>query len=153
MPGDIRIRIIGQHHRDLLVRMYDRFDPLGDALGLPPRVSEARHTWVRDALHHPMNLAAFSPAGEAVGHCFLVPGDADAAGLAAFFHQEFRRTGIGTALVKAALQWATALRLRRVWSITPSGNLAAIRLQLRCGFRPANPVYTETTLEIDLHAA
>jgi RimJ/RimL family protein N-acetyltransferase len=153
MLGDIRIRIIGQHHRDLLLAMYDRFDPLGEALGLPPRVDEARRAWVQAALHHAVNLAAFSPAGEAAGHCFLVRGDADAAELAVFVHQEFRRTGVGTALVKAALQWAAALGLRRVWSLTPSGNIAAIRLQLRCGFRPANPIYAETTLEIDLRAA
>jgi hypothetical protein len=69
--ADIQIRGIGAPQRDLLIAMYDRFDPLGAALGLPPRTAEARCDWIGSALGQKVNVAAFSPAGEVVGHCFL----------------------------------------------------------------------------------
>ena len=46
MESDIRVRAIALPQRDLLIEMYDRFDPLGGALGLPPRAAEARHEWM-----------------------------------------------------------------------------------------------------------
>jgi hypothetical protein len=70
MDGNIRIRAVGLPLRDLLIEMYDRFDPLGVALGLPPHRGEARREWIGAALGHKMNLAAFSPSGAIVGHCF-----------------------------------------------------------------------------------
>jgi RimJ/RimL family protein N-acetyltransferase len=153
MADDIHIYPVVRSDLDLLIGMYDRFDPLGEALGLPPPAPEARHQWIGEALSNRVNLAAFSPAGEVVGHCFLVEDDNGSAELAVFVHQKFRRRGIGTALVKAALAAKTAAGLQRIWALTASDNMAAIRLQLKCGFRPASPVFAETTLEIDLNAA
>jgi RimJ/RimL family protein N-acetyltransferase len=60
---------------------------------------------------------------------------------------------VGTALVRAALKWAGAAGLRRVWSATSCDNRAALRLQQRCGFRLANATVRETELEIELPAA
>ena len=71
MYADIRIRAAGPPQRDLLIRMYDRFDPLGLALGLPPRTAEARREWIERALGHKVNVAAFSPTG---GLGSLLPG-------------------------------------------------------------------------------
>ena len=153
MDADIRIRAVGLPQRDLLIGMYDRFDPLGAALGLPPRRAEARREWIGVALGHKVNLAAFSPAGEVVGHCFLVADKAGSAELAIFVHQEFRRRGVGTALVKAALESEGVAGLRRVWTLTSSDNKVALRLQVRCGFRLTNSAFPETELEIDLPVA
>ena len=66
MNADIQIQAIGLPQRDLLITMYDRFDSLGAALGLPPRTAEARHTWIGSALGQIVNVAAFSPDGEVV---------------------------------------------------------------------------------------
>jgi RimJ/RimL family protein N-acetyltransferase len=52
--------------------------------------------------------------------------------------------------MKAALTWATAVGIRRVWSLTSSDNKAALRLQLNCGFRLRASSFGETELEIDL---
>lgn len=150
MDDDIRIRVVGPSQRDLLVRMYDRFDPLGLALGLPPPTAEARREWIGDTLRHGVNLAAFSPAGEVVGHCFLAADTAGSAELAIFVHQESRRRGVGTALVKAALEWGSAVGLLRVWSITSSENRAALHLQENCGFRMTRSAFPGAKLEIDL---
>ena len=152
MDTDIQIRAIGPPQRELLIATYDCFDPLGAALGLPPRNAEARRSWIGTALGHPMNVAAFSPAGEVIGHCFLAADKAGSAEMAVFVHQEYRRRGVGTALVKAALQWGGAVGLRRVWSMTSSANRAALRLQRSCGFRVAKSVSLEAELEIDLPA-
>jgi GNAT superfamily N-acetyltransferase len=148
--ADIQIRGIGPPQRGLLITMYDRFDPLGAALGLPPRTAEARCEWIGSALGQKVNVAAFSPAGEVVGHCFLAADKPASAEMAVFVHQESRRIGVGTALVKAALGWGGAEGLRRVWSLTSSDNRVALRLQKNCGFRLTKSVSLETELEIDL---
>ena len=133
--------------------MYDRFVPLGIALGLPPQRAEARREWIGAALGHTVNLAAFSPAGAVVGHSFLVPDNTGSAELAIFVHHEFRGRGVGTALVKMVLDWGAVEGLRRVWSLTSSDNKTALRLQQRCGFRLTNSASSETELEIDLPVA
>ena len=93
VDADIRIREVGLQQRDLLIGMYDRFDPLGAALGLPPRTAEARCEWIGSALGQKVNVAAFSPAGEVVGHCFLVCDRTGSAEMAIFVHQAFRWNG------------------------------------------------------------
>jgi RimJ/RimL family protein N-acetyltransferase len=148
MDTDIRIRAVGPAQRDLLIGMYDRFEPLGVALGLPPCGEDARRDWVGSALRQRLNLAAFSPAGEVMGHCFLAAGKAGSAELAIFVHQKFRGRGAGTALVKAALEWGGVAGLRRVWTLTAGDNQAALRLQEKCGFRVTNAAFPETELEI-----
>jgi RimJ/RimL family protein N-acetyltransferase len=149
MTDSIRIREIGPAQRDLLVGMYDRFVPLGAALGLPPPAPEERRAWVGRALAHKVNVAAFSPAANVVGHCFLAADQAGSAELAIFVDQEFRGRGVGTALVMAALEWGAETGLRRVWSLTSSDNRAALRLQERCGFR-VQAVSVEIEMEVDL---
>lgn len=135
MNADIQIRGIGPAQRDLLIAMYDQFDPLGAALGLPPHTAEARCEWIRNALGQKVNMAAFSAAGEVVGHCFLAADKPASAEMAVFVHQESRSIGVGTALVKAALGWRPAAELRRVWAVTAPDNRAALRLLMSCGFR------------------
>jgi RimJ/RimL family protein N-acetyltransferase len=153
MGGDIRILAVGRPQRDLLIEMYDWFEPLGAALGLPPSGEEQRCEWIDVALSHKMNLAAFSPAGAAVGHCFLVADEAGSAELAIFVHQEFRRRGVATALVKAVLEWGGVEGLRRVWTLTGSENTAALRLQERFGFRVTNSAFYGVELELHLPVA
>jgi RimJ/RimL family protein N-acetyltransferase len=153
MDTDVRIRAVGRRQRNLLMGMYDRFEPLGAALGLPPCREDSRHDWIGFALGHKVNVAAFSSAGEVVGHCFLVTDKAGSAELAIFVHQEFRRRGVGTALIKAALARGVVQGLRRVWTLTSSDNRPALRLQDKCGFRLTSSAFPETELEIDLRLA
>ena len=150
MNSDIQIRSIGPPQRDLLIAMYDRFDPLGTTLGLPPLTAEARYEWIGRALGQKVNVAAFSPVGEVVGHCFLAADKPASAEMAVFVHRRFRRIGVGTALVKAALDCGGAVGLRRVWSVNSSDNRVNLRLQENCSFRLTKSVSLETELEIDL---
>jgi RimJ/RimL family protein N-acetyltransferase len=150
---DIRIRRIVLSQRDLLVRMYDQFGPPGEALGLPPLTAMARRAWIRSALGHKVNVAAYSRDGQVVGHCFLVVDRPGSAELAVFVHPDFRRQGIGAALVMTTLDWGYAAGLRRVWSIAASDNRAALRLQQGCGFHLMKSNSQEAEMEIDLSVA
>jgi RimJ/RimL family protein N-acetyltransferase len=150
-PG-MRVESVSIPQRDLLVRMYDRFHPLAAALGLPPFAPEARRDWIAKALAQRWNFAAISPAGELIGHSFLVPSDLASAELAVFVDERFRRQGAGKALVQMALERAALDGLQRVWAITSPDNRAALRLLLRCGFRLANGGFDEAELQIDLPA-
>ena len=149
MDADIRILAVGPREFDLLLGMYDRFDPLGAALGLPPRTAAVRRSWIGDAVRQKLNVAAFSPEGEIVGHCFLASGDSGSAEMAVFVRQDSRMRGIGTALVKRALKWACAAGLRRVWGVTSFDNRAALRLLWRCGLRAAT-VSSVIEMEVEL---
>ena len=147
---DIQIQTVGPPQGNLLITMYDRFDPLGAALGLPPGTAEARHNWIGNALSQIMNLAAFSKAGEVVGHCFLVADKPGSAEMAFFVHQEYRMRGIGAALIKRALEWGRVAELERVWAMTTADNGAALRLLVRCGFRLRQSDFASVELDIDL---
>jgi RimJ/RimL family protein N-acetyltransferase len=149
MNGDVRIRTIGRPQRDLLVEMYDRFEPLGAALGIPPVEEERRREWAQSALSHEMNLAAFLPTGAVIGHCFLVVEKTGSAELAVFVRQEYRRRGVAAALVKTVLEWGTVEGLRRVWTLTGSENTPALRLQAKFGFRPTH--YAPSAIELEIH--
>jgi GNAT superfamily N-acetyltransferase len=131
--------------------MYDRFDPLGAALGLPPDTSETRHTWIGKALGQIVNVAAFSPAGEVVGHCFLAADNPGSAEIAVFVHQEFRRRGIGASLARWVLEWGRVAELESVRAVTASENRAALRLLMTCGFRLIRFDFGVSELDIDLH--
>jgi hypothetical protein len=50
VDAGFQVRPLELPQRDLLIGMYDRFDPLGEALGLPPRSAEARRDWIEAAL-------------------------------------------------------------------------------------------------------
>ena len=102
---DIQIRAIGPSQRDLLIRMYDQFDPLGVALSLPPHTVEARRAWIGGAAG-PQGEYSGILAGRG-GRRSLLPGSRQAGLRGAgdlFVHQESRRRGVGTALVKTALE-------------------------------------------------
>jgi RimJ/RimL family protein N-acetyltransferase len=88
-----------------------------------------------------------------IGHCFLAADKPGCAELAIFVDQEFRRKGVGTALVKTALERAELTGLRRVWTMTSSDNQAALHLQQKCGFRLTNFVFPAVELQIDLPVA
>jgi RimJ/RimL family protein N-acetyltransferase len=148
--SDIQIRAEGAIEQDLLVKMYDDFEPLGAAFGLPPFSADARRQWIVVALAHSVNVVALAADGAAVGHCFLAADRSGAAEMAIFVRQEYRRKGIGKALVRSALQRGAATGVHRVWSITSPENRAALRLQESCGFRVSKFVFPALELEIAL---
>src|SRR5215471_15365829 len=125
MDTGIRIRAVTSKDRSALISMYEGFSPMAAAFGLPPRSADARGTWISKALTQEINVAAFSPEGPIVGHCFLASDGPESAELAVFVRQEVRRRGIGGALVQAVLELACAAGVRRVWTMTAPDNRAS----------------------------
>jgi RimJ/RimL family protein N-acetyltransferase len=152
VDSHVQVRVAGPSDRDLLAAMYDGFEPLGVAFGLPPFSEEARRNWIAGALTNEVNVVALAD-GAVVGHCFLAADQSRAAEIAIFVRQEYRRRGIGRALVQSALEHGTRAGLRRVWSMTSPDNRPALRLQECCGFRLTKFAFPACELEIDLSPA
>jgi len=144
------IREIGSRERDRLLEMYESFDPIGAAQGLPPQGEDARRDWIDAALRQELNVGAFSDDGQLIGHCFLAADEADSAELAVFVHQDFRRKGVGSKLVAEALKGGCAAGFRRVWTLTSSDNVSAIRMLGKSGFQVTNPRFPAVELQIEL---
>lgn len=149
----IQLRPLTLSHCEILLQMYRSFDPLGLADGLPPRNEDGREVWIDRALQHDINVGAFSPVGDLLGHSFLATSGADEAEVAVFVQQGYRQRGIGIALVKAVLRWAEQKGLRRIWARSASENAPGMRLLKRCGFRFSQYVFPGIELDIELPAA
>jgi GNAT superfamily N-acetyltransferase len=131
----IQFRPLTLAHREILLRMYRNFDPLGLAHGLPPPCEESRQIWIDRALQQEINMGAFLPTGDLMGHSFLASSGAGEAEVAVFVQHGYHRRGIGTVLVKGVLQRAEQRGLRRILAMTARENVPALRLLKRCGFR------------------
>lgn len=88
---------------------------------------------VHDAADLPALLALDRARGEPLGLATLAPNgsDCELVTLDAFT----RRTGVGSALLTAAAEWARARGCRRLWLITSNDNLDAVRFYQRRGLR------------------
>lgn len=131
---EIAVRRLEEQDQPLLAKMYDTFDPLSEALGLPPKEPSRREAWLR-TLRDSLNLAVFVD-GKLAGHLALLAVDDDAAELMCFVHQDFRRQGLATMLVRNAMQYAKEQGFRRVSVFINTHNLGARRGLLRFGFEP-----------------
>ena len=130
----IAVRRLEEHDQPLLAQMYDTFEPLSEALGLPPKEHSRREAWLR-TLRDSLNLMAFVD-DHLAGHLALLAVDADSAELMCFVHQDFRRQGVATTLVRHAMEHAKAEGFQRVSVFINSHNLGARRGLLKVGFEP-----------------
>lgn len=117
-----------------LEQMYAGFDPIGEALGLPPGTIDRRQAWLA-SLQTGINLVALAE-DHIVGHLALMPAE-HAAEMAVFVHQDFRRQGLATSLTKAAVEIARTRGLRALWVLITSSNVAARNGLRNFGFRTA----------------
>jgi RimJ/RimL family protein N-acetyltransferase len=130
----IAVRPLEKQDRRLLVDMYDSFEPLSEALGLPPQEPARREAWLK-TLEGSLNLIAFVD-DKLAGHLALLEIDEDSAELMCFVHQDFRRQGIATTLARAARQHAKEAGFRRISVFINSHNLGARHGLLKFGFEP-----------------
>ena len=135
-------------HREILVQMYRSFEPLGQALGLPPINEERRTLWIEHALRQAINCGGFLATGDLVGHSFLALAGMGEAEIAVFVRQEHRRRGIGTNLIGTILQWAARERVRRITGLIAAQNIPGERLLKGCGFRFSQ--YLLPAIEFDI---
>ena len=130
----IAVRRLEEQDQPLLAQMYDTFEPLSEALGLPPRDHSRRAAWLR-TLRDSLNLLAFVD-GRLAGHLALLAVDADSAELMCFVHQDFRRQGVASTLVREAMAHAKEEGFQRVSVFINTHNLGARHGLLKFGFEP-----------------
>ena len=130
----IAVRRLEEEDQPALAQMYDTFDPLSEALGLPPKEPSRREVWLK-TLKDSLNLAAFVE-DKLAGHLALLTIDEDSAELMCFVHQNFRRQGIATMLVRHALEHAKQAGYQRISVFINTHNLGARHGLLKFGFEP-----------------
>ncbi len=119
----------------LLEGMYNRFTPKGRFQGLPPPDKEERAAWIKKLLQKGGNYLAWRQSS-VIGHVVVLPepGSMDAECLI-FIDQFNRGLGVGTELIRAAINKAKDSNMELLWLVSDADNIRAMRLYNKCGFR------------------
>jgi len=120
---------------EMLVEMYDAFDPADRAQGIPPTGESAIRDWIERVLTEDCRnvVAVTRESDAAVGHVTLVP-DGEEHELAIFVLQSHQGAGIGTELVRTALGHGAVHEVDRVWLTVERWNARAVALYQKTGF-------------------
>lgn len=118
--------------RESLAAMYDAFGTADRAQGIPPASPRRREAWL-DRIADGVTVVAYH-GDRAVGHGVLL-GDGTDHELALFVHPEYRRAGIGSALLRTLLGRGRAAGVERVWLSVQRTNRPAVHLYRKVGFR------------------
>ncbi len=142
-----------------LIEMYDAFDPVDRAQGIPPTGEERIRNWLESIVDIGVNVIARHD-GDAVGHATLVPDSEDPANvddpadieweLAIFVLQDYQRAGIGTQLLEHLLGHASEIGIKQVWLTIERWNGPAIALYERVGFHQTGSESFEQEMTIRL---
>jgi RimJ/RimL family protein N-acetyltransferase len=127
--ADFELRRISSADREALIAMYQSFEPKRGCLGLPP--AKAPERWL-DGLAEFPNFIVLDGARIA-GHAVLCA-EGRTAEVAVFVHQDYRGRGFGKRLLRALIETARAMNLRRVWGVTDLDNVPMLRLSRSLGF-------------------
>lgn len=147
--------VVGPYHagqRRDLESFYEHFEPLRAAQGLPPTGRDRVARWLDSVLPHGIHLIARRDE-RLIGHALVVPLDQPGvAEYAVFLHQDERGKGAGTELNRAAIEFARAAGLLRLWLSVEPHNRAAVRSYEKVGFRfrPATVFSSEAEMTLDL---
>jgi RimJ/RimL family protein N-acetyltransferase len=129
---DVDLHRAGPEEFAALVRMYESFEPKGACMGLPPRKEPER--WLRDLSQYPNFIVM--DGERIVAHAALCP-EGETAEVAVFVHQDYRGQGLGKRLLRALIEEARRLNLKRVWGMTEWDNVPMLRLARALGFTSA----------------
>ncbi len=140
---EIFIKEYQRKDRSGLLSMYDKFEPKGIAMGLPPYDKDVRIKWIDKLLKTFFNIMAV--CGEKIiGHAAisLFP-PMTCPEYLIFLHQDFRCRGIGTRLTSTAQKICRELGCERLWVTVSTHNSRAINLFKKLGFRFSGIVDSE----------
>ena len=131
--------------------MYEGFQPRGAAKGLPPVWDQALASWLHFVTSKYINLIALHDQTDshAAGHAMIAPTKDTEAELALFVHQDFRRQGLGTRLVRESVVRARQSGYRRLWAAVDIERPYILSMMERAGFRLLSPV-DEPDYEMEL---
>ncbi|WP_135825776.1 GNAT family N-acetyltransferase [Halorussus ruber] len=117
--------------REALAEMYDDFGPADRAQGIPPASPRRREEWL-DRLSEGIEVVGWHD-GRAVAHAILLDGGPGHE-LALFVHPDYRRAGVGSAVIRALLGQGRSLGVERVWLSVQRTNRPAVKLYRGVGF-------------------
>lgn len=132
-----------------LVEMYDTFDPADRAQGIPPVGREKVRSWIEVVLEQGIDIVAWQDE-EVIGHATLVPDGEIEYELAIFVHQDHRRQGAGSALLRALLGAAAAAGIEYIWLSVERWNTVAVALYESVGFRTCDAASFELEMSLRL---
>ena len=135
---------------ELILRMYDLFEPKESAQGLPPADPERRKNLIRKIVEESLNIIAENgPA--VVGHACLIdikPGVRSE--LEIVIHQDWQGHGLGSAMVALLVKVARSCNYQSIWLSVDAANLRAIHIYQKCGFIFTGPLGSEREMELQL---
>jgi ribosomal protein S18 acetylase RimI-like enzyme len=134
--SSITLRLAADTDWEDLAEMYNDFDFLpgdrgSESLWLPPASANRREHWLKN-LKTGISLVAVD--GDRVsGHLVMVPKGV-LAETAVFVHPDYRRQGVATELLQAAMVEARRHNLTSLWVVVESENYAALQGFQKAGF-------------------
>jgi ribosomal protein S18 acetylase RimI-like enzyme len=128
------VRAMGEGDEPRVADMYRSYQTLGATLGLPPADAAEREEWL-ETLRRGLNLVA-SADGRVEGHLAMLS-TGGAAEIVLFVHQDFRGRGLGTKLLREAIDAARQAGYSYVWLLVAKTNFRGQRLLRKLRFRVA----------------
>jgi L-amino acid N-acyltransferase YncA len=104
--------------------------------------------WLKGKLRRGFNFVA-EETGRLVAHLVLVR-VGDSAEMSIFVHPDVRRRGIGTALLRVALDQARDMDLRHVWAAVSPGDRAIQQTLAHLGFVVSRQTETSMVMALSL---
>lgn len=147
----IRLRYLPAEEKSQLLAMYLAYQPRNAFQGLPPIKDDVCARWVDDMVRTGIHAVAWfdDAAGESrvVGHVGLFPIPPHKCEMLIAVSPGFQNLGIGTELVRVAIDLAAELGFQRLWLPVDSANVRARHVYEKCGF-----TYASSTLqrEVDM---
>jgi CBS domain-containing protein len=117
-----------------LIDMYLAYEPRNSFQGLPPIQDSACRGWVQHMIGHGVNLVALSFAEGVVGHVAVFPINDRTCELLVVVSPPLQNLGIGSELVRCAVQLADELEFEKIRLTVSSNNTRARHVYKKCGF-------------------
>ncbi len=138
--GRFVIRTADKKDYDLLLSMYDMFEPKRCAQGIPPADPELRRKLIKKIIEESVNVVSEN-GPVIVGHACLIDIDPGIrAELEIAVHQDWRNRGVGTAMMSLLIDVARQLGYSRIWLTVDNTNRRAIHIYQKYGFTFTGPL-------------
>jgi len=128
------IQPLDGNRRQGLVDMYLGYEPKRSFGGLPPADDDACRKWVAGMMSDGISLVAMAFDRGVVGHSAIFPLDGERCELLVVVVPSHQNIGIGTELVRCAVQLSRELGFSTMWSSVEVVNLRARHVLQKCGF-------------------
>jgi len=146
---ELEVNAYGPEDFGALVQMYKVFEPKRVAQGLPPPDVPRIAHWLDRLQHKSQALLAWA-GDHVVGHTILCPMPAGAVEFTIFVYQDYREEGLGTALSRLTLEWASHQGYAQAFLTTETSNFRALRLFRKIGFQTTSSYGDEVEMKLDL---